>query len=217
MFYCRSIFLCVNFGKIRKMASGKRPLDIALIQHDEEGSSSNKICKLIGGSEDDEEDRAETESIIKIISMHAEHRGPKTSELKSALSAPGDNLARRYIRSKRQNLAAEAAAKQPSTITVSASYICHMCGERGHHIRQCPKKQGRRRVKKIRAATGIPRSWLKLITADQIDEFEDVYSLSSKNLQHPHTNQMDNLPFWTEVELRVPPNQLLCPRATKKI
>ncbi|KAH7647897.1 hypothetical protein FG379_000524 [Cryptosporidium bovis] len=65
----------------------------------------------------------------------------------------------------------------PST-DVPADYICHMCGERGHHIRVCPKVNEGSFQKKIRPATGIPRSFLRTINFDEEGGlYSEVYCL----------------------------------------
>ncbi|CUV07925.1 unnamed protein product [Cryptosporidium hominis] len=61
---------------------------------------------------------------------------------------------------------------------VPADYICHMCGERGHHIRVCPKVNEGVSQKKIRPATGIPRSFLRAINFDEEGRlYSEVYCL----------------------------------------
>ncbi|KAH8740612.1 development protein [Cryptosporidium ryanae] len=61
---------------------------------------------------------------------------------------------------------------------VPADYICHMCGERGHHIRVCPKVNEGGFQKKIRPATGIPRSFLRTINFDEEGAlYSEVYCL----------------------------------------
>ncbi|KAF7456739.1 zinc finger, C3HC4 type (RING finger) protein [Cryptosporidium felis] len=61
---------------------------------------------------------------------------------------------------------------------VPADYICHMCGERGHHIRVCPKVNEGVSQKKIRPATGIPRSFLRSINFDEEGRlYSEVYCL----------------------------------------
>lgn len=65
-----------------------------------------------------------------------------------------------------------------SSTDVPADYICHMCGERGHHIRVCPKVNEGVSQKKIRPATGIPRSFLRAINFDQEGRlYSEVYCL----------------------------------------
>eukprot|EP00923_Selenidium_pygospionis_P017006 GHVN01029912.1.p1 GENE.GHVN01029912.1~~GHVN01029912.1.p1 ORF type:complete len:949 (-),score=311.60 GHVN01029912.1:454-3300(-) len=68
-------------------------------------------------------------------------------------------------------------------IEVSESYICHMCGHQGHHIRNCPRGSDSKRQKKIIAATGIPRSFLQTISPDQVPSIEGlVYVLPDGTL-----------------------------------
>eukprot|EP01053_Blabericola_migrator_P008942 Blabericola_migrator_1__8941@NODE_4740_length_999_cov_93_131974_g2950_i0_p1_GENE_NODE_4740_length_999_cov_93_131974_g2950_i0NODE_4740_length_999_cov_93_131974_g2950_i0_p1_ORF_typecomplete_len324_score38_46zfCCHC_2/PF13696_6/2_1e08zfCCHC_2/PF13696_6/3_7e03Ubox/PF04564_15/3_9e07zfRING_6/PF14835_6/1_1e05zfC3HC4_2/PF13923_6/1_1e05zfC3HC4_3/PF13920_6/1_7e03zfC3HC4_3/PF13920_6/0_0003Baculo_IE1/PF05290_11/1_1e04Baculo_IE1/PF05290_11/0_0034zfC3HC4/PF00097_25/0_011zfC2HE/PF16278_5/14zfC2HE/PF16278_5/4_2z len=133
-------------------------------------------------SDNDEESAA----ILRVISQHAEHRGPREAGVTA--SRPADNLARRYLRGRNWKDTAQVNA-QPSQpipahlqIPLSSQYICHMCGEKGHHIKLCPKRQGRKQSKKIRTATGIPRSWLRPIAPEDINQHEDVYCLSNGQL-----------------------------------
>lgn len=63
-------------------------------------------------------------------------------------------------------------------VSVKESYVCHICGEKGHHIRNCPKGHDPKRQKKVKPSTGLPRSWLQRIPDDRVAESEcDVYSL----------------------------------------
>ncbi|AFZ79226.1 hypothetical protein BEWA_020730 [Theileria equi strain WA] len=62
-------------------------------------------------------------------------------------------------------------------IKVDADYICHMCGEKGHHIRNCVQPEGKRLSKKIRSATGIPTDFLTPISPDDISKYDEVYIL----------------------------------------
>lgn len=64
-------------------------------------------------------------------------------------------------------------------VPVDASYICHMCGQRGHHIRNCVQPEGKRLHKKIRPATGIPVDFLDVINEDDIGKYEEVYQLKT--------------------------------------
>ncbi|PFH38340.1 hypothetical protein BESB_006810 [Besnoitia besnoiti] len=63
----------------------------------------------------------------------------------------------------------------PGYVPVGEDYICHMCGERGHHIRNCSRSNDPRHQKKIRPATGIPSSFLRDITVDEIPRYAEVY------------------------------------------
>nr|PIM04815.1 zinc finger, C3HC4 type (RING finger) protein [Toxoplasma gondii COUG] len=60
-------------------------------------------------------------------------------------------------------------------VPVGEDYICHMCGERGHHIRNCTRSNDPRHQKKIRPATGIPSSFLRDISVDDIPRYAEVY------------------------------------------
>ncbi|KAL8269387.1 hypothetical protein Esti_006683 [Eimeria stiedai] len=70
-----------------------------------------------------------------------------------------------------QPYAAAAAAAAP----VPPDYICHMCGEMGHHIKACPKSADAKQQKKIRPATGLPSSFLKDIPSSEIHKHREVY------------------------------------------
>ncbi|PHJ16187.1 zinc c3hc4 type (ring finger) protein [Cystoisospora suis] len=50
-----------------------------------------------------------------------------------------------------------------------------MCGERGHHIRNCSRSNDPRHQKKVRPATGIPSSFLRDISVDDIPKYAEVY------------------------------------------
>lgn len=157
-------------------------------EEDDEGSSAAKMRAV-----EDEE----TATMMAVISQHAEHRGPREVGLgvgvgvnggSSAGSAKNNNdtLARRYVRGKSMReegskLSGQlAVAVQSGRLDVGSSYICHMCGEPGHHIRLCPQKHGRKLSKKIRAAPGIPRSWLRVISPAEVNDYNDVYHLASE-------------------------------------
>lgn len=63
-------------------------------------------------------------------------------------------------------------------IPVREGYLCHICGEKGHHIRNCPKGHDPKQQKKVKPATGLPRSWLQRISEDQVAQLNcDVYNL----------------------------------------
>jgi hypothetical protein len=67
----------------------------------------------------------------------------------------------------------------PKTIIpVNENYLCHICGEKGHHIRNCLKGNDPKQQKKVKPATGVPRSWLRRIPQDQVAMVNgDVYCL----------------------------------------
>ncbi|CDR96923.1 hypothetical protein, conserved [Babesia bigemina] len=56
---------------------------------------------------------------------------------------------------------------------VDENYICHMCGQRGHHIKNCVQPEGKRLHKKIRPATGIPVDFLQVIGEDEIGNYDE--------------------------------------------
>ncbi|GIX60685.1 zinc finger, C3HC4 type (RING finger) protein [Babesia caballi] len=64
-------------------------------------------------------------------------------------------------------------------VPVDISYICHMCGQRGHHIKNCIQLEGKRSHKKIRPATGIPVDFLRVIGEDEINDHDEVYHLKT--------------------------------------
>eukprot|EP01069_Polyplicarium_translucidae_P000392 Polyplicarium_translucidae@DN1218_c0_g1_i2.p1 len=71
-----------------------------------------------------------------------------------------------------------AAPGSAERIRVRPDYVCHLCGEKGHHIRNCPKGKDRRHQKKIKPATGIPRSWLQIVPREALSTIdEEVYIL----------------------------------------
>lgn len=132
--------------------------------------------KSRGESEVEDE---ETESFIRMMATQAEYRGgPRETQ------AAGDTLARRYFRSRTWRADGQGQQSQQQqaamVLPVPDDYICHMCGESGHHIRACPKRQQRKHSKKIRPATGIPRSWLHPISADDVSLYDAIFCLPSE-------------------------------------
>ncbi|GFE53232.1 zinc C3HC4 type RING finger protein, putative [Babesia ovis] len=106
-----------------------------------------------------------------------------------------DTLSRRYYRN-RATTAADAdrgstkAQRTPvpikihpdttqDAVPVDNNYICHMCGQRGHHIKNCTQPEGKRIHKKIRPATGIPVDFLQVINEDDINNYDEVYHLKT--------------------------------------
>lgn len=143
----------------------------------------------------------EVASIMKMMGQHAKHRGPAlVATALPGTSMPGmqgtmpgqqqglvrgaagvdgtDQLVRRYLMQR----AKAATAATPYMEPIGPNYICHLCGERGHHIRNCQKRQGKSALsgKKIKPATGIPRNWLQLINLADVALYDDVYSLPSE-------------------------------------
>ncbi|GBE59000.1 zinc C3HC4 type protein [Babesia ovata] len=62
-------------------------------------------------------------------------------------------------------------------IPVAENYVCHLCGQRGHHIRNCTQSDGKKPHKKVRLATGIPVDFLQVIGEDEIGNYGEVYLL----------------------------------------
>lgn len=63
-------------------------------------------------------------------------------------------------------------------IPVGEHYVCHICGKKGHHIKNCPLGSDPKRQKKVKPSRGFPRSWLQRISEDKVSQYEgEVYSL----------------------------------------
>lgn len=91
----------------------------------------------------------------------------------------------------RQKAASAAYASQKApfhdgsiydSVAVHENYICHMCGQRGHHIRNCYLQEGKRLHKKIRPSTGIPVDFLEAIKEEDIDKYDELYQLKTGEL-----------------------------------
>lgn len=103
-------------------------------------------------------------------------------KIASAMAAGGmdiqDTLQRRYYRNKTLQDPVKSQQKmnqlQPED---KSTYICHMCGNPGHNIKDCTIVDGRRCEKKIRSATGIPVNFLRSIRQDEIQNYKEVYIL----------------------------------------
>ncbi|XP_952370.1 uncharacterized protein TA12675 [Theileria annulata] len=63
------------------------------------------------------------------------------------------------------------------TSYLSQNYICHMCGQRGHNIKDCTVMDGKRLSKKIRPSTGIPTDFLTPIPSSDVPKYDEVYIL----------------------------------------
>eukprot|EP00922_Rhytidocystis_sp_ex-Travisia-forbesii_P017839 GHVS01026588.1.p1 GENE.GHVS01026588.1~~GHVS01026588.1.p1 ORF type:complete len:455 (-),score=54.28 GHVS01026588.1:1347-2711(-) len=70
---------------------------------------------------------------------------------------------------------------QTAVINVGLDYVCHMCGHRGHHIKNCSRSHDNRHQKRVKPATGIPVNFLKRIDPDDIPNYSDVYVLKDGN------------------------------------
>jgi len=144
------------------------------------------------------------DSLIQaVIDQHGEHRGP----ISSGNGDGKESLSQRYHRSKNwtwtkgdgENIPGgkfgirgtssyrgrggpwpnswDRVLSQQPTIVVRPEYVCHMCGEKGHHIRNCPKGNDPKKHKKIKPATGMPRSWLRRVSQEEASKLDEVYSL----------------------------------------
>lgn len=75
-------------------------------------------------------------------------------------------------------------------VPVRENYVCHICGEKGHHIKNCPKGHDPKTQKKIKPSTGLPRSWLQRIPDDQIAQHDgDVFCLPGRKNSHTHCSE----------------------------
>ncbi|EUD65986.1 hypothetical protein C922_03713 [Plasmodium inui San Antonio 1] len=66
--------------------------------------------------------------------------------------------------------------QETSTKYVSPDYICHMCGKKGHSIRNCTMSSFNNN-KKIKVPTGIPTNFLTKIKAEDINKYDQIYIL----------------------------------------
>ncbi|ORM41944.1 E3 ubiquitin-protein ligase RBBP6 [Babesia sp. Xinjiang] len=174
----------VQPGKISdsgKSVAGDSPTDVPNeydeVDDEEPASYSDE------GSESDEDSR------IQAIMQERDLYGGETA----------DSLSRRYYRNRKlepsETEARVAAVVSKVTrpqavvrgyfdtssdvVTVDENYICHMCGQRGHHIKNCSLQEGKRQHKKIRPATGIPVDFLQVINEDDITIYDEVYQLKT--------------------------------------
>ncbi|KJP89859.1 hypothetical protein AK88_00570 [Plasmodium fragile] len=63
-----------------------------------------------------------------------------------------------------------------STKYVSPDYICHMCGKKGHSIKNCTMSSFNNN-KKIKVPTGIPTNFLTKIKPEDINKYDQIYIL----------------------------------------
>ncbi|GAB68552.1 hypothetical protein PCYB_134260 [Plasmodium cynomolgi strain B] len=63
-----------------------------------------------------------------------------------------------------------------TTKYVSPDYICHMCGKKGHSIKNCTMSSFNNN-KKIKVPTGIPTNFLTKIKAEDINKYDQIYIL----------------------------------------
>ncbi|XP_026193793.1 uncharacterized RING finger protein P8B7.15c [Cyclospora cayetanensis] len=91
-----------------------------------------------------------------------------SSSSSGAAAAAARQHQQQVYQQQQQHYAAAATAVPPD-------YICHMCGEMGHHIKNCPKSADAKQQKKIRPATGLPSSFLKDIDPSEIHKHQEVY------------------------------------------
>ncbi|CDJ58020.1 mRNA polyadenylation-related protein, related [Eimeria maxima] len=96
------------------------------------------------------------------------YRGYPGGNAAAAAAARQQQHVSYYQQQQQQHYAAASTA-------VSADYICHMCGEMGHHIKNCPKSSDAKQQKKIRPATGLPSSFLRDILPSEIHKYQEVY------------------------------------------
>ncbi|CAG9476136.1 conserved Plasmodium protein, unknown function [Plasmodium vivax] len=68
------------------------------------------------------------------------------------------------------------SSQDTSTKYVSPDYICHMCGKKGHSIKNCTMSSFNNN-KKIKVPTGIPTNFLTKIKAEDINKYDQIYIL----------------------------------------
>ncbi|CRH03996.1 conserved Plasmodium protein, unknown function [Plasmodium relictum] len=65
---------------------------------------------------------------------------------------------------------------EASTKFISPDYICHMCGKKGHSIKNCTMSNFNNN-KKIKIPTGIPANFLTKIKSEDIYKYDQIYIL----------------------------------------
>ncbi|SCM08022.1 conserved Plasmodium protein, unknown function [Plasmodium chabaudi adami] len=65
---------------------------------------------------------------------------------------------------------------EPTNEYVHPDYICHMCGKKGHSIKNCTMSAFNNN-KKIKVPTGIPANFLTKISAEDIYKYDQIYIL----------------------------------------
>ncbi|SBS87601.1 conserved Plasmodium protein, unknown function [Plasmodium ovale] len=69
-----------------------------------------------------------------------------------------------------------ASVDDVSSKYVPPDYICHMCGKKGHSIKNCTMSNFNNN-KKIKVPTGIPTNFLTKIKAEDIYKYDQIYIL----------------------------------------
>ncbi|KAK2196609.1 bifunctional Zinc finger [Babesia duncani] len=85
-----------------------------------------------------------------------------------------ESLSRRYYRTR---VTPEVKVHADANV-VKKDYVCHICGECGHHIRNCSHSTVNRLRKKVRSALGIPTDFLISIPTEDIDKYDEVFAMS---------------------------------------
>ncbi|CRG95660.1 conserved Plasmodium protein, unknown function [Plasmodium gallinaceum] len=65
---------------------------------------------------------------------------------------------------------------ETNTKFISPNYICHMCGKKGHSIKNCTMSNFNNN-KKIKIPTGIPANFLTKIKSEDIYKYDQIYIL----------------------------------------
>ncbi|XP_055388801.1 uncharacterized protein LOC129617721 [Condylostylus longicornis] len=182
--------------------SSQSHLTSSSVSHPIEGvhSKEGAFDPAVDFDEDDDDEETEQEQ-LKIRKIMLEQQSNEVTSSRSDHHRPRDSLASRYHRNRNltwsKDSEKESYSQQPrlfsngrqfemkrgtgppnAIVPVHANYVCHICGEKGHHIRNCPKGNDPKRQKKVKPSTGLPRSWLQRISEDEIAQCKcDVYSL----------------------------------------
>ncbi|KAK9461115.1 DWNN domain-containing protein [Lipomyces oligophaga] len=64
-----------------------------------------------------------------------------------------------------------------------ATYVCHRCGQRGHWIQACPTNNDPQfEGRKVKPTTGIPKSFLKTVSKDELSAIEASSALDPNGI-----------------------------------
>ncbi|CAA9990465.1 hypothetical protein, conserved in Apicomplexan species [Plasmodium knowlesi strain H] len=113
--------------------------------------------------------------VVGTYSKYYKMRGaPQNSGYGSAMSHSTYTNSRGQ--QKEKNGYSNMSNQDTSTKYVSPDYICHMCGKKGHSIKNCPMSSFNNN-KKIKVPTGIPTNFLTKIKAEDINKYDQIYIL----------------------------------------
>ncbi|CDO66625.1 conserved Plasmodium protein, unknown function [Plasmodium reichenowi] len=86
------------------------------------------------------------------------------------------NKFKNHINNNHNNIHANNIDEETINKKVSPDYICHMCGKKGHSIKNCTMSAFNNN-KKIKVPTGIPTNFLTKIKTEDIYKYDQIYIL----------------------------------------